>query len=108
MMMIMLMMLTVLFDRFSDAMGFGLLEVIAPSPNFYANMNDLKDKFGDTMERVKSVILLLCMPVSFSVYLSLSLCTCLFLCMPVSFSVYLSFSLYVCLFLCMSVSLCLP
>jgi len=83
-MMIMLMMLTVLFDRFSDAMGFGLLEVIAPSPNFYANMNDLKDKFGDTMERVKSVILLLCMPVSFSVYLSLSLCTCLSLCMPVS------------------------
>lgn len=39
--------------RFSDAMSLGLLEVIAPSPNFYANMNDLKDKFGDTMERVK-------------------------------------------------------
>lgn len=39
--------------KFSDAMNAGLLEVIAPSRDFYPNMNELKDRFGDTMERVK-------------------------------------------------------
>lgn len=36
-------------------MNAGLLEVIAPSRDFYPNMNELKDRFGDTMERVKYV-----------------------------------------------------
>lgn len=38
---------------FRDALSVGLLEIIAPSPNFYPDMNDIADRFGDTMERVK-------------------------------------------------------
>lgn len=39
--------------KFSDAMQLGILEIIAPSPYYYPNLNDLKDRFGDTLERVK-------------------------------------------------------
>ncbi|ESO10802.1 hypothetical protein HELRODRAFT_72364 [Helobdella robusta] len=39
--------------NFKQDMDKGLLEIIVPSPYYYPNLDDLEDKFGDTMERVK-------------------------------------------------------
>jgi len=44
-------------SRFSNALSTGLLEVIAPSPQYYPNFDTLQDTFGDTMERVRLVVL---------------------------------------------------
>ena len=40
--------------RFSAAMASGQLEVIAPAAQYYPSLVDLRDTFGDTIERVRS------------------------------------------------------
>ena len=39
--------------RFPEAVDSGIIEVIAPSPSFYPDMDSLKETFGDTLQRVK-------------------------------------------------------
>ena len=39
--------------RFPQSIESGLLEVIAPPADFYPDMDNLKQTFGDTQERVK-------------------------------------------------------
>ena len=40
-------------DRFPDALNEGYLEVIAPPRNYYPNLDNLRSTFGDPKERVK-------------------------------------------------------
>ena len=39
--------------RFSMALASGLLEVIAPSPVYYPNLDNIKQTHGDSKERTK-------------------------------------------------------
>ena len=42
-----------LIFRFKEHMESGLLEVIAPSVDFYPSFDNLRETFGDSLERVK-------------------------------------------------------
>ncbi|BFZ15298.1 hypothetical protein BsWGS_18337 [Bradybaena similaris] len=44
---------TALRENFAQALDAGLLEVIVPPAGFYPDLNNLKETFGDTKERVK-------------------------------------------------------
>ncbi|XP_071496280.1 alpha-1,3-mannosyl-glycoprotein 4-beta-N-acetylglucosaminyltransferase B-like [Diadema antillarum] len=39
--------------EFREEVGSGLIEVISPPPEYYPDLNNLKETFGDTAERVK-------------------------------------------------------
>ena len=43
----------IIIFRYMESISSGLLEIIVPSPYYYPSFDNLEDKFGDTMERVK-------------------------------------------------------
>ena len=53
------------YTRFPEAVASGLLEVIVPPAGFYPNLDNLRETFGDTQERVKLVLSLVKLVLSF-------------------------------------------